>query len=56
MIKMLELLCKIPDIIGWIIVGVLCTLCAVMLFNLGKVLVQIWKDWHEEDEEEDCED
>lgn len=50
---MLELLCKIPDHIGWILVGILGTLCAVMLFKLGKVFVQAWKEWHEENNEEE---
>ena len=55
MIKMLELLCKIPDHIGWMFVGILGTLCAGMLFNLGKILVQMWKERNEEDDEEECE-
>ena len=49
---MLELLCKIPDHIGWMLVGILGTLCAVMLFNLGKILVQMRKDRQEEESEE----
>lgn len=49
---MLELLCKIPDPIGWMLVGILSALCAVMLFNLGKILMQMWKDRHEEKSEE----
>ena len=53
MIKMLEMLCKIPDHIGWMLVGIVGTLCAVMLFKLGKLFVQMWKEWHEEDNEEE---
>jgi len=53
MIKMLELLCKIPDHIGWMLVGIVGILCAVMLFKLGKLFVQMWKEWHEEDNEEE---
>ena len=50
---MLELLCKIPDHIGWMLVGIVGTLCAVMLFKLGILFVQMWKEWHEEDNEEE---
>ena len=46
---MLELLCNI----GWILVGILGALHAVMLFELRKVFVQAWKEWHEEDNEEE---
>lgn len=53
---MLELLCKILDDIGWTLVGILGALCGVMLYNLGKILVQMWKDRHEEDNEEESED
>lgn len=53
---MLELFCEIPDDIGWMLVGILSALCAVMLFNLGKILVQMWKDRHEEDNEEESEE
>ena len=53
---MLELLCKIPDSIGWMLVGILSALCAVMLFNLGKILVQMWKERHEEDDGEESEE
>jgi hypothetical protein len=50
---MLELLCKIPDHIGWMLVGIVGTLCAVMLVKLGKLFVQMWKERHEEDNEEE---
>ena len=52
---MLEPLCKIPDHIGWMLVGIFGTLCAVMLWKLGRLFVQMWKEWHEPDEEEECE-
>ena len=47
---MLELLCKIPDHIGWMLVGVAGTLCAVMMYKLGKLFVEMWREWHEEEE------
>lgn len=49
---MLEMICAIPDHIGWVIVGAVGMLCAVMMYKLGKLFVQMWKEWHEDDEEE----
>lgn len=49
---MLELICNIPENVGWIIVGVVGTLCAVMIWKLGKLCVEMWKEWHEEEEED----
>ena len=49
---MVELLWKIPEHIGWVIVGALGTLSMVMLFNLGRIFVQMWKSWREKDNEE----
>ena len=50
---MLELLCKIPENVGWMLVGVAGTLCVIMAIKLGKLFVQMWKEWHEEDNEEE---
>lgn len=50
---MLEMICAIPENIGWVIVGVSGTLCAVMLFKLGKLFVQMLKEYREEDNEEE---
>ena len=52
---MLEMICRIPDSIGWALVGALAMLCVVMLVKLGKIFVQMWKDYHE-DEAEEAED
>ena len=46
---MLELLCAIPESIGWASVGFIACLCCVMLYKLGKVFVEMWKAWHEPD-------
>ena len=48
---MLELICNIPENIGWMLVGIVGTLCAMMMYKLGKLFVQMWKEWHEDDEE-----
>jgi hypothetical protein len=36
---MLTLLCKIPENIGWVLVGVASTLLAMILIELGKIVV-----------------
>lgn len=46
---MLEMICRIPESIGWAIVGALAMLCAIMLVKLGKIFVQMWKDYHEDE-------
>lgn len=42
----------IPDSIGWALVGCLSTLCVIMGIKLTRIFVQMWKDYHEEEEEE----
>lgn len=49
---MLEMIYRIPDSIGWAIVGALAMLCVVMFVKLGKIFVQMWKDYHEDEAEE----
>ena len=49
---MLELICAIPENVGWMLFGIVGTLCAMMMYKLGKLFVQMWKEWHEDDEEE----
>jgi hypothetical protein len=53
MIKMFELICTIPESVGWVIVGAVGMLTAVVAFEVGKILVQMWKDYHEEESEEE---
>lgn len=36
---MLTLLCKIPENVGWVLVGVASTLLAIILIELGKIVV-----------------
>ena len=50
---MLEMIYTIPENIGWVIVGVSGTVCAVMLFKLGKLFVQMLKEYCEEENEEE---
>jgi uncharacterized membrane protein len=51
---MLNLINSIPEEIGWALVGFFACLTLVMAVKLGKIFVQMWKDWHE-DEAEICE-
>lgn len=41
---MLEMICKIPENIGWVMVGAVGMLCVVMLVKLGKIVVEVIKD------------
>ena len=52
MIKMLELLCSIPNHIGWMLVGALGMACAVMGWKVGKLIYIAIKERLEDDEEE----
>ena len=50
---MLEFICTIPNEIGWTLVGAVGTLCVIMAAKLGKLFVQMWKEWNiKEDDEE----
>ena len=49
---MMNLICSITENVGWMLVGAVGMLCVVMLCKLGKLFIQMWKEWHEEEEEE----
>ena len=51
---MMNLICAIPENIGWVLVGAVGMLCMVMLVKLGKLFVEMWKEFHEEEEEEEA--
>ena len=46
---MLELLCAIPEEIGWVAVGVVGTLCVMMTIKLIKLFIKMYKERYEED-------
>ena len=52
MITMMNLINMIPDHIGWVLVGVTGTLCALMAYKLAKVFVEMYKDWREDLDED----
>lgn len=45
---MLELLCAIPEEIGWVTVGVVGTLCVMMAIKLIKLFIKMYKERHGE--------
>ena len=48
---MMNFILSIPDNVGWMLVGALGMLCVVMAVKLGTIFVEMWRDWHEEEEE-----
>ena len=50
---MMNLICAIPENVGWVLVGAVGMLCVVMAVKLGKLSVQMWKEFHEDEEEEE---
>ena len=52
---MLELICRIPDHIGWMMVGALSMACVMMGWKLGKLIYDFVKECMKNDEEE-CEE
>ncbi len=50
---MLEMICMIPEHIGWMIVGALGMACAVMGWKVGTLIYLAIKERLEDDEDED---
>lgn len=48
---MMTLICSIPDSIGWTMVGFVGALALIMGIKVTKMLIQMWREWHEDDEE-----
>jgi hypothetical protein len=48
---MIDWLCTIPENILWMINGALALGCVLTLKELGVVLVDFWKNWHDDAEE-----
>ena len=45
----------IPESVGWTIVGVLAAICCLLIFQVGRTFIKMWKYHHEADgvDEED---
>ena len=48
---MLEMICKIPEEIGWALVGFVGAFALMMTIKVGKVIVEAIKERMEDDEE-----
>lgn len=48
---MIDWLCTIPENILWMINGALALGCAITFVELSKTLVDVWKNWREDEEE-----
>ena len=53
MIEMLELICAIPENVGWMLVGAAGALCAMMGWKVGKMIYIAIKERIEENNEEE---
>ena len=47
---MMELIYAIPDELGWAMVGLVAGAVVNAGIKLGKTFVEMWKDYHEDDE------
>ena len=50
---MIDLLLQIPESVGWAIVGVLATICCLLIFQVARTFIKMWKYHHEVDEEDE---
>lgn len=48
---MLEMICAVPENIGWVIVGAVGMLCAMMAVKLAKLIIKAIKENKEEEGE-----
>lgn len=48
---MLEMICAIPESIGWVMVGAVGIFCAVMLVKIGGIIIEAIKARRKECEE-----
>jgi hypothetical protein len=53
LIKMLELICRIPDHIGWMITGAMMMLTLVGCIHFGKFIYRVIREWQEAEAEEE---
>ena len=41
---------QIPESVGWAVVGVLATICCLLIFQVARAFIKMWKYHHEVDE------
>ena len=47
----MELICAIPDELGWAIVGLIAGALVNAFYKLGKIFVELWIDYYKDNEE-----
>lgn len=50
---MMELICKIPEELGWVTVGACAVLVGMVVFKIGALLVKEYREAKAEEEEEE---
>ena len=50
---MLNLLMMVPESVGWALVGASAMVCCLLALKVSWALVEMWKSYHEPDEDED---
>ncbi len=48
---MMELICAIPEELGWAMVGLAAGALVNACYKLGKIFAEMWIDYHKDDEE-----
>ena len=49
---MMDFLYRIPEALGWAIVAAFSFITVFLLIRLIKTFIEMWHDWHEDEEEE----
>ena len=50
---MINLLMMIPESVGWALVGASAMVFCLLTLKVSRALVEMWKSYHEPDEDED---
>ena len=51
----IKFICNIPESIGWTLVAIAGCFLLFMLHKLGVTFVEMWKQYHEDEEDSECE-
>ena len=49
---MMNIICAIPEEMGWALVGLAFGALVNMCYKLGKIFAEMWIEYHKDDEEE----
>ena len=50
---MIDLLLQIPESVAWAVVGALATICCLLIFQVARTFIKMWKYHHEVGEEDE---